>query len=186
VPPAVVYRAVDTCPECGNDAMRVRMRDGASVQECGLCGARLGDRRVLGSLADEDEAGRRGIAPELWPLVRAIDALPGLRTDEASAGDPGSSLLPFIAIDAVDARALVQLENLAKSLELGRSELRLDWALGCEFRRHLVFVLRPRPAGAAPTATAGAAAADLQVLGRQLERNVKLGWWRHPAPARSG
>ncbi len=167
--------------------MRVRVADGSPVHECGLCGARFGARIVVDRLDDAEEAKGRGVAPEVWPLVRALDRLQGLVVRDACAGDAEQKTLPYVELGATSAVALIQIENLAKSLLLGAGGLRRHWILEVEYHRHLSFVLKPRHGGGMVTQEqVRDARIDLEVLRRHLERDVKLQWWRHATAATNG
>ncbi|MFM1872943.1 MAG: hypothetical protein RL398_2365 [Planctomycetota bacterium] len=175
-------RGMDSCPECGNHDMRVRLLDGSPVHVCGLCGAEFGDRTANDQLHDQEEAHDHGFDPVVWPLVRTLLKLPGITVREASAGDPELAALPFVEIGSRQAdEALLQLENLAKALLLGARQLDCHWVIEVEYRRHLAFVLKPRHGGGeVPLKLVRDARADLDRLRRQLERDVELGWWQHP------
>ncbi len=160
--------------------MRVRTTDGAPVHECGLCGARFGDRQAIETLADQEQARERGVPDLVWPLSRALEQLPGLHVREAVAGDASPPTLPFVELGVADHKALVQLENLVKSLQLGAHALRCHWVVEVEYRRHLAFVLKPRHGGGAVAAGfVRDAQLDLELLRRHVERDRRLGWWRH-------
>lgn len=179
--------AVHTCPECGNHDMRVRAVDGAPVHECGLCGAHFGERLAIESLAAAEEARDRGVESGIWPLVRVLERLPGLTVRSSLAGDPALATLPFVELGATSAEALVQLENLAKSLQLAAGALRLHWVVEVEYQHHLAFVLKPRHGGGQVSAAAiREAAVDVDVLWRQVERDRRLSWWRHAAVGPNG
>lgn len=171
---------VQTCPDCGNHDMHVQVVDGAAVHECGMCGSRFGDRAAVDALTDADEAAQRGVEAAVWPLVRALGRLPGLVVRKSTVGDVAERELPFVELGATSPEALVQLENLAKSLRLGAGALRLHWIIEVEYQQHLAFVLKPRhPGGPVTAAEAQFAQADLALLRRQLERDLRLGWWQH-------
>lgn len=186
-PPPAMVGGLDTCPECGNHDMRVRVVDGLSVHECGLCDARFGDRRALTSLADAEEARLHGVDRVVWPLVRALRGLPGLSVRKSAGGDVDARTLPFVELGATSAEALHQLENLAKSLRLSAGSLRLHWIVEVEYQHHLAFVLKPRhPGGAVSLGEARDARIDLDVLGKHLARDTQLAWWRHAGDGGSG
>ena len=167
--------------------MLVRTDAGAPIHECGLCGARFGERVLIEAIEDAEQARERGVPARVWPLVRALDKLPGVHVGDASAGEARPPILPFVELRIASAEALVQLENLAKSLLLGAGALRSHWVLEVEYRRHLAFVLKPRhPGGAVHVDQVVAAQGDLGVLRRHLERDARLGWWRHAGGAPSG
>lgn len=168
------------CPDCGNRDMRVRTAGGAPIHECGLCGARFGDRRAIETLEDQEQARQRGVPPAVWPLVRALERLPGLHVREAGGGEGTPPTVPFVELGVADHKALLQLENLVKSLQLGASALHCHWVVEVEYRRHLAFVLKPRHGGGAIAAEfVRDAHNDLDLVRRHLERDRKLGWWRH-------
>lgn len=167
--------------------MRVLVVDGAAIHECGMCSARFGDPAAVDALADAEEARQRGVEAGVWPLVRALGRLPGLVVRKNTAGDVARRELPFVELGATSADALVQLENLAKSLRLGAGALRLHWILEVEYQQHLAFVLKPRhPGGAVTASEARFAQEDLAVLRRQLERDLRLQWWRHAGDRANG
>lgn len=175
---------VHICPECGNRDMRVRTVDGATVHECALCEARFGDRRAIELLADREEAQRRGVPPLVWPLLRALEQLPGLHVREAVPGSADPPTPPFVEFGIADHGALLQLENVVKSLQLGAAALHCHWIVEVEYRRHLAFVLKPRHGGGAIEASfVRDAQQDLEPLRRHLERDRRLGWWRHAGDA---
>lgn len=179
--------AVYTCPECGNHDMRVCVVDGAPVHECGLCGAHFGERLAVETLHDAEEARHRGVQGGIWPLVRVLERLPGLAVRTSLAADPSLAVLPFVELGATSPEALVQLENLAKSLRLGAGGLRLHWIVEVEYQHHLAFVLKPRHGGGAvPLGLVRDAALDVDVLRRQLERDMRLSWWRHAGAGPTG
>ncbi|MEO6593920.1 MAG: hypothetical protein ABIP94_04120 [Planctomycetota bacterium] len=176
-----------TCPECGNTDMQSRAIDGAPVYECGLCGARFGERHAMATLTAAEQARERGVDPAVWPLVRMLDRLPGLLVRAAADGGGAPVSLPFVELAVRSGEAIVQLENLAKSLQLVAGLLHHRWVLEVEFQQHLVFVLRPR-LGGGTTAAAHArdARLDLEILAQQFESYCRLRWWRHAGSASSG
>lgn len=172
---------MDACLECGNHDLRVRLLDGAPVHVCGLCGAEFGDRTANATLADAEEAREHGFDPRIWPLVRVLSRLPGLTVREASPGDRELKALPFVELGVRSEDALLQLENLAKSLQIGARQTHCHWIVEVEYRRHLAFVLKPRHGGGGvPAAMLADALGDLERLRRHLERDVGLSWWQQP------
>jgi hypothetical protein len=164
--------------------MHVRVVDGAPVHECGLCSARFGGRDAVAALDAGEEARHRGVDPGIWPLVRALERLPGVVVRAASAADERARALPFVAVALLGPVGLVQLENVAKSLRLGAGALLRPWGIEVEYRQQLTFVLQPRHGGGeVPAPVVRDAGIDVDVLARQLDRDARLSWWRHPAPA---
>ena len=159
--------------------MRVVERDGGAVHECGLCGATFGDRRAVRGVSLADEAARRGVDPEIWPLARVLEQLPGFTLGSASAGGRGG--LPSVELVVSGQEALVQLENLAKALRLAAGGLRCAWLLEARFEQTLVLVVR---AEGAPEQLRDARL-DVDALAQQLDRDTRLAWWRRAAAADS-
>ncbi|MFN3240319.1 MAG: zf-TFIIB domain-containing protein [Planctomycetota bacterium] len=171
---------MQTCPECGNHDMRVVQRDGASVHECGLCGATFGDRRAVRGAELADEAFARGVDEEIWPLARVLERLPGFTLGSCSAGGRGG--LPFVELVVAGHEALVQLENLAKAVRLAAGALRCRWLLEARFENTLVVVVR---------ADGGEqelrdARIDVEALARHVDRDMRLTWWRHAEDGQNG
>ena len=155
---------MDPCPECGNHAVVAHRRGETVVHECGLCGAVVGDPRIA--------RGER-------PLADLIGSLPGLRVVPGRVGDPDRELLPALHWQVLDGRGLLQLENLAKSLQLARGSLQLPWRLEVDYDRALVFALQPRPA-AVDAAAVRLARRDLELLAESVSRDSRLSWWVRP------
>jgi hypothetical protein len=182
-----IVRIVQTCPECGNHDMKVRVVDGAPVHECCLCFARFGERLAVEALHDAEEARLRGVASGIWPLVRALERLPGLCVRTSGTCDLAARTLPFVELGVISSESLVQLENLAKSLLLSAGATRLHWVIEVVYQHHLAFVLKPRHAGGAvPAEEVRDAGIDVDVLRRAIERDSKLSWWRHAGVRANG
>jgi hypothetical protein len=173
-----MVRAVDTCAECGNTDMHVRVVDGASVHECGLCGARFGERHAVRGLDDADDAAGHGAEAALWPLQRLLGELPGVHVHGARLMGSGRAMAARIDLLIPDAAGLVTLENLTKSLRLADGRLPCRCRITVEFEQCLVFVLRAEPA---PDAAGSRSLAEgITAWTRQIERDRRLRWWRLP------
>lgn len=173
---------MDPCSECGNRSVSVRTEAGLTVHECELCGALSGAPAAVRAVLDLRAARAAGADPRIYALQRQLDGLAGLRVHSTSAGDRAARQWPFVGLQVVDARGLVQIENLCKSLLLSARALSAAWTIEAEYRDALVFALRPRAAAGATAddAEIAAAQADLGILGRALDRDQRLSWWRHP------
>lgn len=154
--------------------------NGATVMECGLCGERFGERRAVTGRSLADEALERGIDPMIWPLARILEQLPGVVLGSSSPGTPSSP--PSVELVVTGQDALLQVENLAKSLRLAAGSLRSQWRIEARFEHSLVFVV---------TATEGAAELrdariDVETLAQHVERDMRLTWWRCANVAENG
>lgn len=156
--------------------MQARRHAGATVYECGLCGAQIGDRRAVDAFGRVDEAARHGVEPEIWPLVRALAGLEGFARGAASAGAPDR--LPFVEVVVTGQAALTEVENVTKTLRLAARSLRCRWRFEARFEQTLVFVLTTSARDSLRDAHI-----DVEVLAEQLERNRRLAWWRRYASA---
>ncbi|MFK7742574.1 MAG: hypothetical protein AB8H80_19845 [Planctomycetota bacterium] len=172
---------MNTCQECGNHDMHAKRLDGATVHECGLCGAQFGDRGAVENLERCDEATRRGVDPRIWPLGRVLEGLPGVELGAMSAGGEGGQRdasglqLPFVELVVIGAEALLSMENLAKTLRLAMGSLLCTWRIEARFELALVFQLT---IALRDQHRLRDAYIDVEALAKQLERNQRLQWWR--------
>lgn len=178
-PPDIATHGMDPCNECGNTAVLPKFYDGHSVLECDLCGALSGGAHSVATIELAREAQQEGVDAPVFALRRALDAMDGLRVVDSHGGDRARRRLPYARWIALDPRAFVQLENLAKSLRLSSGSTSMQWTIEVEFQSGLEFVLTPRvPTSRPREADVALAQADLNVLGRAFQRDVRLSWWR--------
>lgn len=176
--PARRVSGMETCPECGCDRVVTTRRDGVLIGECDLCGALVGDDTAIAKLQTGNLARARGVDPLLWVLVEQLRSLPGLEVVSSGAGALSTHSLPHVRMVLTGNRGMLALENLVKSLALGRGARQLAWGVDVDFDRGLVFTLQPRVHGAVDARMLAAAHEDLEQLGRELQRNRRLSWWR--------
>jgi len=174
---------MQSCIECGSERVQVRLRDGEAYGECELCGAVLGENEAAARTRSDREAKEQGVDREVWPVVQALARLKGLHVVASHGGDAPARTLPFVQWTSVGDAGLLQLDNLAKWLALSSRSHRLHWVVELEYGHGLTFTLKPRvdPLRLG-TETVLEAQRDLDQLHRELERNVRLSWWKHPAP----
>ncbi len=178
-PPDNAPHGMDPCNECGNTAVLPKFYDGHSVLECDLCGALSGGAHSVATIELAREAQQEGVDAPVFALRRALEAMEGLRVVDSHGGDRARRRLPFVRWIALDPRAFMQLENLAKSLRLSSGSTSMPWTIEVEFQSGLEFVLTPRVATSRPReADVALAQADLSLLGRAFARDVRLSWWR--------
>ena len=170
---AAKIATVDTCPECGNHDLRPVKLSSGTVIECGLCGEQFGERRVVSSSSLSAEAERRSIDPLIWPLALVLERLQGMDLGATSAGH--GEQLPYVDLVVVGQEALLEIENLAKAMRLAEGSLRCKWRLEARFEHTLVLLVSP----ALKNSTLRDARIDIEVLAQQIERDMRLTWWRH-------
>lgn len=178
---------MEPCPECGSSNVPLVQRFGLAVRECALCGAVLGDDPDARFVRTVQEARERGIDAEVFPLVQALEALPGVKVVHSHGGDPVQRSLPFVQWGLGSTAAVVQVENLAKSIVLAGAELRLRWAIEVGYHNRLTFLLEPRADPRhADDRLIGDGRHDVLTLARAVQRNQHLSWWQRagarPAP----
>jgi len=170
------------CDECGNRALVAVEIEGTAVLECELCGALGGDDAAVQRVELAREARERGFEPLIYPLVRALGRIAGLRVARASAGVPEQRVWPFVQMYTVDVRALQGVENLAKSLALGAAGSGgLHWVVEVEYQTRLTFTLKPRfhrDLERIDPALVELAQRDLERVRANLEHHARLSWWR--------
>lgn len=172
---------MDSCNECGNVSVTPKFYAGHSVFECDLCGAVTGSTTVVATIEHEREAEADGVDAPVYGLQRALSRLDGLRVIESCGGDLLRRRLPFVRFQVLDARGFVQLENLAKSLRLSSASMSMTWNIAVDYQSALEFVVTPRvPTSRPREADIALSQSDLVSLGRAIDRDVRLTWWRHP------
>ena len=160
--------------------MRAVKLESGTVIECGLCGEQFGERRAVAGSSLHVEAERRGIDPIIWPLARVLERLAGMDLGATSAGS--GEQLPFVDLVVVGQEALLEIENLAKAMRLAEGSLRCKWRLEARFEHTLVFLVSP----GLKNSTLRDARIDIEVLAQQVERDMRLTWWRHANVAENG
>jgi hypothetical protein len=167
----------EPCPECGGSNVPEVRRESVMVRECALCGTVLGDDASARHVRMVREARESGIDPEVFPLVQALEALPGIRVVHSHGGDPARRSLPCVQWTLASTAAM-QVENLAKTIVLAGRELRLRWAIEVGYHNRLTFLLEPRAdPERADDRVVGDARHDVQVLAGAVSRNQRLSWW---------
>ena len=126
------------------------------------------------------EARERGFQPEIYPLVKALEAVPTFRVKAASAGRVERAEFPFVFL-RVKEGGLRDVEHLLTSLEMANRSTMRRWVVECTLQRGLLFILRPRfwkPVLDISAKDITECRADLPVLSKALQRDVHLNWWR--------
>ncbi|MDA1195408.1 MAG: hypothetical protein O2894_09520 [Planctomycetota bacterium] len=152
---------------------------GMDLYRCGLCDHLHGSAEQLAEIDLHDEAEVRGIHPDVYPLVRALEAVPTFQVVATSVGDVETSEFPFVFL-RVEEGGLRHIERLLTSLEMANRSTKRRWVVECTLQRGLVFVLRPRfwkPILEIDGTDIREARADFHTLADILTRDVQLGWW---------
>ncbi len=168
------------CEECGSHQVRESVVDDVDVSVCQLCGHLMGDPEAVAVLEEREEARERGFQPAVYPLVRALETVPTFKVSAASAGRPERAEYPFVFL-RVKEGGLQDIERLLTCLEMANRSTQRRWVVECSLQRGLLFILRPRFWKAILDITAQdihEARADLPLLAKTIERDVRLSWWR--------
>lgn len=168
------------CEECGSQQVVPAHIEGVDVEQCGLCDHVQGDAAAVAQIEERREAAESGFNSIVYPLVKAMNAVPTFRVTEASAGRPETSEYPFVFFRLAEA-GVRDLERLLTSLEMANQTTTRRWVVECTLQRGLLFILRPRfwkPILEINTADIREARQDLKLLAEVLARDIKLSWWR--------
>ena len=171
---------MDVCEVCGSHQIERVLQDGAELWRCGLCDHLHGDATVIDRIETRSEADERGFHPLVYPLVKALEAVPTFRVAQASAGRPDASEYPFVFL-RVEAGGLLDVEHLLTSLEMANRSTRRRWVIECALQRGLLFIVRPRFWKAIQDITPkdiDECRADLHHLAEAVGRDLRLTWWR--------
>lgn len=180
--------AAPVCDACGARRVVPRVVEGVELHQCELCDHLHGDDAAIERAELRLEARERGLDPDVYPLVRALERVPTFVVAGAEAGDPDLHEYPFVFLRLKEG-GLAHMERLLTSLEMANRETRRRWVVETTLQRGLLFVLRPRFWKRVAEITADDirdARADLEVLGRVLARDVALPWWGAAPPAATG
>lgn len=170
----------DVCESCGSHQVMAARVHGFEVDQCDLCGHVQGDEEQVSQLAKHREAQARGVDPEIYALVEAIEQVPTFRVDQASAGRAKTSEYPFLFLRVLPG-GLPHLERLLTSIEMANHSTRRRWVIECALQHGLLFILRPRfwkPVLEIHPTDVREARDDLPILARAIQRDVQLGWWK--------
>jgi hypothetical protein len=172
---------MERCDECGTRNLAPVVLEGLRVLECGLCGALAGDDHAVSRLLHIREARESGIHPDVYPLIRVLGKILHFTVVSSHGGDAEARVWPFVQMGIEHPDAIGGLENLAKSLAMSARGHDIHWVIEVEYRHRLVFTLKPRfhrdPDRIGPDLVR-AARADMERIRRNLERDMRLGWWR--------
>ena len=170
----------DVCESCGSHQVRAARVAGFEVEQCDLCGHVQGDEEQVAQLATHREAEARGIDPEIYALVQAIERVPTFRIDQASAGRAQTAEYPFVFLRVLPG-GLPHLERLLTSIEMANHHTRRRWVIECTLQHGLLFILRPRfwkPVLEIQPSDVREARGDLPILARAIARDVQMAWWK--------
>jgi hypothetical protein len=170
------------CDECGSNSVESVLVEGQRVQECALCGALYGDADKIERIDQIRESRDRGIDAGIYPLVKAIDGIPGARVFQSVEADPAGRVLPLILFH-VDLGTNA-LELFMSSFTSARRLLKARWVVEVDQTRDLHFELKPHlPPGELvvdlPPLRIREIAEDTATLAQALRRDQSLSWW-HP------
>lgn len=113
------------------------------VDECELCGHIEGDADSLARIELIREARRLGVDPAVYPIVRSMGRLPGVKVVASSEGDEAKHMAPFVQYILVGASALGSLERIVAEVALfNRGSSRIYWVVEVEYQRQMTFDLK--------------------------------------------
>ncbi|MCR4318081.1 MAG: hypothetical protein NUW37_17185 [Planctomycetes bacterium] len=131
------------CDICGNNTVERTKIEGFVVDECSVCGEIVADPETLETIETIREAVQLGIEPEIYPLVKVLNKLPGFETFSSCEGHPVEGLKPNVMFRITEG-GLESLRRLLTSLKLANREIRGHWVIEAELQPDLCFVLKPK------------------------------------------
>ncbi len=168
------------CESCGNHSLEPFGKSGSELLECSICGAITGDDGEVSRVLLEREAKERGFGQRIYPLVRELEALPGLRVRKAVDGDSWAMTFPQVGMQC-DKRGVRQLAMLLRCLALHQRELSCRWVVQLDLAEELLYVLKPDfqalPAQV-PAQRVDDAGQDSEQLGVFVAADRHLSWWK--------
>ena len=160
--------------------------EGVDVEECGLCGHLMGDDRAVAVVEERRAARERGLDPDVYPLVLALERVPTFHVETPPRAKRAAATTPTCSC-ASTPRGSPDLERLLTTLEMANHVTKRRWVVECALQRGLVFILRPRfsaeARGRAITPDdMRESRGDLGVLAEVFAKNVSASWWRERRP----
>jgi hypothetical protein len=168
------------CEVCGCHDVRRTEIEGFVLEECGLCGNVQGDDEAVARIEELREGRREGIEDAVYPLVKALRAIPTLRTVNSCGGHVSRCEPPYVWF-TIEQDTLRFLERVATSLAMANRRTRCRWVLEATMQRELTFELKPnfhRHAVEVGRETIVNAIADLAILAHGFRRDRDLAWFR--------
>ncbi len=168
------------CDECGNYGVVRQARYGQPIDVCELCDALYGMPELVEHIESDREADARGIDRLIFPLVRELDEIHGVRCFETSEGDPAMKIPPFANFHIGNDGALHILEALLTSLSASNRLVRGHWHIEVLLSASVGFSLRPKlpPDEGRQSPWIELCQQDIEILARQFAAHKKLPWWR--------
>jgi hypothetical protein len=167
------------CEVCGCHDVHVTELEGFVLEECRLCGNLQGDDEVVARIDEIREGRREGIEDSVYPLVKALRAIPTFKTISSCGGHAERREPPYVWF-TIEQDTLRYLEKLCASLSMANRRMRCRWVIEVTMQRRLTFELKPnfhRHAAEVDARRIGDAIADLDVLARTFRRDRDLAWF---------
>jgi len=168
------------CDVCGcHDVHRTEV-EGFVLEECRLCGNIQGDDEAVVRVEELREGRQEGIEDDVYPLVKALRAIPTFRTISSCGGHIERREPPYVWF-TIEKDTLAYLERLTVSVSMANRVARCRWVVEVTMQRKLTFHLKPnfyRHAADVPASRIADAIADLEILARTFKRDRDLAWFR--------
>ena len=168
------------CPECGNRALRRIARNSVQYEECELCGYLSGDEETVKRIYEKQEADEFDIDIAVYPLIKELNKIKGVRTFNSFEGQADARMLPFVDFH-IGGHFLKNLSNLVTSLSLSNRETKGFWFIEPFIHTELAFSMKPRimqdirhisPKQIKELQN------DLSKISNNLQMHSNLSWWR--------
>ena len=174
-----MHELIEVCPECGNRSFTRKFMWGKQYFECEYCEYISGDDAIIEIFNNMKEAENSEIEISIYPLVRTLNSIKGIRTFESCAGHPEVSLRPYVDFHIFEHFERL-LTNLVTSLNLCNRETSRHWYLEPFIHTTLAFTLKPFvPVESDDLINLITEAQnDITIIERNLKMHRNLSWWR--------
>jgi len=174
-----LHELIEVCPECGNRSFERKFLWGKQYSECMYCEFISGDDEIIEIFDNIKEAEDNELEIGIYPLVRVLNSIKGLKTFESCAGHPEVNMRPYVDFHISEHFERL-LTNLVTSLNLSNRETNAHWYLEPFIHAKLAFTLKPHVLVESEELykLITNVQNDIPKIVRNLKIHQNLGWWR--------
>lgn len=173
--------AREYCMDCGNYGVVRKIYDGQPIDECEICGAMYGSPDIIEQIENDRDAKALGVNEVIFPLVRELDDIRGVRCYESHGGEPLLKTPPFVKFRIGTANAIDILESLMNSLTLSNRLCFGHWHIEVILpANQIAFELRPKLPGNPEMHEIFSERTrdDVAIIAKNLHVHKNLKWWK--------
>jgi len=171
---------MEQCQFCGSNNIKQITLQHQSLLLCQLCGEASGSTTAVALYHELKEAEHRDMDPDIFPLVKLFETIPGFTVSAASYGEADLLIPPFIAFHLQSISHMKWLEKLMISMRHADGKTRTHWIVQVTLLNQLTFELKPDFAIFSHSLDRHAiknVQSDIPTLLQNLDRDMNLSWW---------